>query len=98
MTLFYFLSAFFLFAGLVGTRACLLVNKYILNSVWDIFYILSILICALLWIYYNFFSFEIPVLWDVKILFLMILLFVIDLKVDTYFDLKEYHDLEKISE
>lgn len=80
-----FLLIVFLLIGIVWAKGCISINRYILNSVWDIFYIFTFFVILFLLIYLNFFYDSL--FWINSVLsFLLTLLFFTDLKVDSYFD------------
>ena len=84
MVFFYLLSVIFLFVGIMWSKECISNNKCVLNSVWDIFYIFTFLLVLFLLIYLNFFCDAL--FWiNLAFPFLLVLLFVIDVKIDCYF-------------
>ena len=80
--LFIILAVFF---GYRWTKSCVSINKYILSSIWDIFYIFSFLSLILLWIYFNFYS-SAFCFFNITLFITLFFLFILDWKVDLYFD------------
>ena len=73
------------FLGYRWAKTSISTNKYTLNTLWDIFYIISFLSLILLLNYFNFYSSAFR-LFNISVFITLFFLLILDLKIDSYFE------------